>query len=129
MYEGLLQGGYLKFVSDWETSSSSLYKSLFAEYFDLRANVKKYATMFAKLDVLNLVGKQTYINYRENVEKIESLIADRYPMLTYVGYGSTYDKGQKSKAIIAYIEQIDGLISRAVKEAVAESAAKEVENA
>lgn len=120
MYEGLSHSKLTKTTEDWE-SSNSFFKKYFAEYQDLRVHGKKYSKMFAKLDLLNLVGKGTNVDYDRKGQDIEDAIDERYPLLAYTGYGDRYDRGEKSKALITYIEQIDGLIERALKEAAEQS--------
>jgi len=120
MYDTFSSSSNLKLADGWN-GSSSFFKSIFAEYRELRTNSSKFALAFAKLDVFNLIGaKHTFVNYEQNAKDIQDQIDAQYQMLTYVGYGSVYDKGVKLKAMISYIEQVDSLIQKAVIEAEAE---------
>lgn len=120
MYETFKSSNDLKLGDDW-TGSSSFFKSIFAEYRELRTNSSKFALAFAKLEVFLAIGaKQTFVNYEDKASDIQNQIDAQYQMLTYVGYGSVYDKGAKLKALISYIEQVDSLIQKAVVETEAE---------
>jgi len=124
MYEGLGQCSKLSLTDVWK-DSTSLFKSLFNEYRALRQKNPQYADAFAKLDLLMMIGKLSYTDHETEASRLQLQIDAQYPMLSLVGYGQMYDRGEKAKKIIAYIDQIEQLINQAVIEAAKEVSVEE----